>query len=127
MNERKQCREFGLVASGALMVIALLRYRSHHGWAVPVGIAIASALFAIVAPAALAPVYRTWVKIRTALVWFNTRLLLGLIYFLIVTPFALVRQFSGADPLRLRSDTTAASYWEDYEDVCDRERLDHLY
>ena len=50
---------------------------------------------------ALQPVFRVWMRIAAALGWFNTRLLLGVLYFLVFTPFGLVQRLFARDPLQL--------------------------
>jgi hypothetical protein len=43
------------------------------------------------------------------------RILLALLFFLVVTPMALVMRITGKRPLRLAPDQTAASYWIERE------------
>ena len=65
------------------------------------------------APAVLAPVRRAWMRVVAPLAWFNTRLLLGLVYYGILLPSGLIRRVV-ADPLTLRRDTAGReSYWVD--------------
>ena len=42
-------------------------------------------------------------------------LLMGLVFFLAVTPTAFIMRLMGKDPLRLRIDRSAKSYWIDRE------------
>ncbi|MDH4182865.1 MAG: SxtJ family membrane protein [Nitrospinota bacterium] len=69
------------------------------------------AFFAAAAPMALMPLYRIWVKFAMFLAWFNTRLLLGIIYFMLITPLGLAMRMLGKDILDERIDKNAASYW----------------
>lgn len=72
-------------------------------------------LLGALVPALLVPFYRFWMGyVAAPLGWFNTRLILGLVFFLMVTPMAaalwlwrLLR--SGADPLRRAEQP--GSYW----------------
>ncbi|HEX9161166.1 MAG TPA: SxtJ family membrane protein, partial [Thermoanaerobaculia bacterium] len=72
---------------------------------------IAAALFAasaLIAPAPLAPVYRWWMHLAEALAWVNTRVLLIIIFYLVVTPVGLVMRLARRAPL----DTAKKdSYW----------------
>ncbi|MDR9415209.1 MAG: SxtJ family membrane protein [Gracilimonas sp.] len=45
-----------------------------------------------------------WYKLAEGLGWFNSRVLLSLVYFLIVTPIALLFRLFGNDPLRLKDN-----------------------
>ena len=48
-----------------------------------------------------------------ALGWINTRLILGLIFFFVLQPTALIMRLFNYDPLKKRKDDTKASYKED--------------
>jgi hypothetical protein len=65
---------------------------------------------AILEPRILAPVYRVWMRIAQVLAWINTRLILTLAYFVMLTPVGIIRRRFGADALGLRFDRDAVSY-----------------
>ena len=68
---------------------------------------IVSAVFAAVAlvfPAALRPVYHIWMKIGHVLGWINTRLILGLVFFVLFAPLALLFKVFGRDPMDRKLD-----------------------
>ena len=50
-----------------------------------------------------------WYKLAEGLGWFNSRVLLSLVYYLIVTPIALLFRLVGNDPLFLK-DTKGSMY-----------------
>ena len=50
-----------------------------------------------------------WYKLAEGLGWFNSRVLLSLVYYLIVTPIALLFRLFGNDPLLLK-DTKGSMY-----------------
>ncbi len=76
------------------------------------GAAVALGVLALVAPRLLSPVHKLWMKIADALAWFNTRVLLGVVYYLVMTPTGIVMRLMGRDPLdrRLKDRPT---YWID--------------
>ena len=45
--------------------------------------------------------YKVWMKIGYLLGWFNSRIILSIIFFLILQPIALIMKLTGYDPLRL--------------------------
>lgn len=45
-----------------------------------------------------------WYKLAEGLGWFNSRVLLSLVYYLIVTPIAILFRLFGNDPLRLKDN-----------------------
>ena len=75
-----------------------------------------SALFFIVAlacPTILGPFNRTWMKFGLLLSRVVNPLILGVVFFLIVTPMAVVRRLLGKDSLHLESKSGLESYWID--------------
>ena len=65
---------------------------------------------AILFPAGLRPVYNIWMKIGHAIGWVNTRLILGLLFYLMVLPMGLVMRLFGKDPMTRKRDKSVSSY-----------------
>lgn len=55
--------------------------------------------------------YRGWMKFAHALGWVNTRILLSLFFFLIITPVAVAMRLLGKDILDQRLDPGTETYW----------------
>ena len=114
---RKTLTSFALIVSGALLVIVAFRWwRSGvlHPWmTVLIVIAFLLLVLAAIAPSLLRPVYRGWMFIGEALGWINTRIILTLVFFLVVTPIGVVMRVFGRSPMEpaRRGD----SYWTDVE------------
>jgi hypothetical protein len=106
-------RGFGLTlgAVGALVTAhALWRGRG----AVALGAAVVAGAFlavALVAPTLLRGPRREWMRLAHALGWLNTRLLLLVVFFLIMTPIGVVLRLCRWDPLSRRP---AAPGWTAY-------------
>ena len=99
---RKQLVTFGVTMACALLVVTLLRFWRRGMDELAIAAAIVAALFAIsalVAPGALSSVYRVWMRFAEALGWINTRVLLVIIFYLVVTPIGLVMRIFGRSPL----------------------------
>jgi predicted membrane metal-binding protein len=62
-------------------------------------------------PRLLTPVHRLWMKVGAGLGWVNSRIILGVVFFVLVTPIGLGMRLLGKDPLRMRSGRTGNSYW----------------
>ena len=109
---RRQLRDFGLLVGGIFGAIGLWpivwRHQSPRLWAV--ALAVVLMLPALVAPRILTPVYRAWMALAAALAWVNTRIVLGLVFFAVVTPIGLAMRLLGRDPMRRRFDRTGESY-----------------
>lgn len=105
-------RAFGLTfaiifALGGLS--PLLRGRPVRGWALVAAAVVF--LVALVLPRGLAPLNRIWLRFGLLLHACTSPVILALVFFTCVTPIGLVRRWLGKDPLRLRLDHDAATYW----------------
>jgi hypothetical protein len=68
-------------------------------------------LLGIFAPSCLSELNRAWLKVGGALAKVMNPIVLALLFFVAVTPMALVMRMVGRRPLRLSPDPTAATYW----------------
>ena len=62
-------------------------------------------------PALLAPLNRLWTRFGALLHRVVSPIVLGFMFFVVITPMGLVRRMLVKDPLRLRFDRQAGSYW----------------
>lgn len=117
----KQERQFGLLFAAVFTLVAFWplwppRAPSFY-WLAGAGAWLVTAL---VYPKGLAPLYKVWMTFGHALGWVNARAILGLVFFVIVTPIGLVMRLFGKDPLRLRRSTT---YWIERDKPLDPQSL----
>ncbi len=108
----QELRRFGITVAVPLALLAAVGiWRGHTILpAVLGGLAIVLGSLAIAAPRLLAPVQKVWMSGAHALGWFNTRVLLGVVYYLVMTPTGFLMRLVGRDPLDRRlGDRT--SYW----------------
>ncbi len=90
-------------------------------------LAILLAGLALVAPSLLGPVHRLWMQVAHAMGWFNTRVLLGVVYFVVMTPTGIVMRLLGRDPLDRRLGDRP-SYWVERKPHPDpRGSMDHRF
>lgn len=97
-----------LVASGFVM-LQLFSGRQPNIWlgALIIGLAAISWL----RPALLSPANRLWLAFGQKLHKVSSMVILGAMFFLVVTPFALVLRAIGSDRLALKRAPAARSYW----------------
>ena len=107
-------RSFGFTVGGALAAIAAFSlWRRHIVRAEIVAVASAALLLtALVQPAWLKPLARGWGRLGHALGWFNSRVLLTLLFVVVLWPVGLISRLLGSDPLGRRR--SARSYWTPY-------------
>ncbi len=65
---------------------------------------------ALTAPFVLKPIYRLWMVVGQILGWINTRIILGLIFFAVFTPYSLVLKLLGKDILSRKLNKKIESY-----------------
>jgi hypothetical protein len=68
-------------------------------------------VLAAIRPGLLAPLNRLWTKLGLLLNSIVSPIVMGLLFYLVITPFALFIRLTGKDLLHLRRDPEAASYW----------------
>jgi hypothetical protein len=110
--ERSSDRSFGLVFAGVFVVIAgfpLLHGEAVRWWAS--GVAAGFALIAMLKPVLLAGLNRLWIKLGVLLGKVVSPIALGILFFGVITPIGLIIRFTGKDPLRLKFNPDADSYW----------------
>lgn len=105
-------RNFGVVFAVVFSITGLfplLRGDPPRGWLfAAAGVLLAAALLKA---HWLAPFNRAWTGLGRLLHRAGNPVVLAVIYFAVVTPTGLVMRALGKDPLHLRRDQDAASYW----------------
>jgi hypothetical protein len=105
-------RAFGFVFCAVFALLAF--YPIFFGGVIRLGFLIASGVFlltALLIPSVLAPANRLWMKFGDFLHGIVSPLALGVVFFLTVLPIGLLMRVFGKDPLRLKIDKDAKSYW----------------
>jgi hypothetical protein len=100
------------------LTIALILFIRHKPDLLP-AICSLSAIFFIFAftlPLLLKPIYILWMRLAFILGWFNTRLLLLIMFYLIFAPIGLIMRLLRIDLLDRRIDKNRHSYWREKEE-----------
>jgi Saxitoxin biosynthesis operon protein SxtJ len=110
-------RNFGLVITIIFLVVAVAPVL-HHGlgvlrvWALMVALAILT--IALLAPSALSPINKLWFALGILLSKITTPILMGILFFGVLTPFSLITRLTG---MVGRSNARADSYWVARQEV----------
>jgi Saxitoxin biosynthesis operon protein SxtJ len=72
-------------------------------------------LLGLVWPRALVLPNKAWMLVAEGLSFVSTTIILGLVFFLIVTPIGVIKRLMGWDPLNRRG-ARKASYWQPYSE-----------
>lgn len=113
-TEAQEARRFGVVL--AVLAAALggwSLWREHAVRALVFG---AVAAVAIALPLLVPPLwlraFRLWMKLAEVLSWVSTRVILGLFFYLVLTPVGLVARLVRKDPLDLAWKDGRPTYWK---------------
>ena len=111
-GDTKQARKTALVVGAMLVALAAFSlWRLHPLRAQVLGAAGALLLLiGLVAPSWARPFHRGWMTLAAGLGYVNSRIILGVMYYGVMTPIAFVMRLAGRDPLRRRG-RAAGSYW----------------
>ncbi len=107
-------RGFGLTVGGILLLIAAARSYFHGiGWVQYglAGIGVSLILLGLAAPKSLSGLHHAWVKLGLIMFRVMNPIVLALIYVVVIVPVGLLMRLTGRDPLHLRFDAKADSYW----------------
>ncbi len=105
-------RGFGLVFTAFFAIIAGLPLVHGHPPRWPLlAVAVVFLSLALIKPGILAPLNRLWTKFGELLHRLMNPVIMGLMFFVVLTPMALLMRLTGKDPLRLRLDHDTDSYW----------------
>ena len=110
---RADLRRFGLTVGGAFALLALASWWRGHV-VPPRVLALLAVLLVVpglVAPAALAPVQRVWLRAAALLGEVNSRVILTVLFYLVIAPIGLVLRHLVRDPLDRSLTDGKASNW----------------
>ncbi len=110
--EIKELRSFGLIVGGVFLVIGLwpilFRGEAPRLWSLGIGGVLAT--LGVVAPTSLKQVHRGWMKVGHVLGAINTKIILGVIYYGLITPMGVVMRLMGKDSMHRVLQKDAATY-----------------
>lgn len=87
-------------------------------WSVGVGLVV---IYYSVRPLRL-PIYLAWMFAVYPIGWLISHVLMGVVFFLLITPTAALMRLFRVDPLKRRLDRDAPTYWVDLQQEKDRSR-----
>jgi hypothetical protein len=108
----KELRKFGLIVGGIFLVIGVWPFVWRGGdirvWALGIGVILVP--LGLIAPGVLGPIFRIWMKIGHVLGLINTKIILGILFFGLITPMGLVMRLFGWDSMRRALVRDAQTY-----------------
>jgi hypothetical protein len=107
-------RSFGLLVGGAFLLLGLLPAIKHGRvrlWMIILGGILL--LLAAVLPRSLWRIKRAWLFFGFLIGLVMSPVVLGILFYGVITPFGLLMRLFGHDPLRLRSNPALTTYWRE--------------
>jgi len=111
--DKKELRKFGLVAGAITAALFGLLLPWLFDRAIPLWPWIVAGvlwLWGGLLPGSLLPVYRVWMGIGHVLGWINTRIILGVLFYILFLPTGLVMRMVSKDPMARKIDKSEKSY-----------------
>lgn len=109
-------RSFGIVFAAVFAIVGLWPLMAGSAprlWAL--GCAAAMLAIALIAPGWLAMPNRAWTRLGRLLGRILNPVVIAILFYVVIAPFGILMRLVRRDPLRLRFDRDAASYWIDRE------------
>lgn len=111
-----ELRKFGFIMGGMFVLIFGLLFpwigdKTAQNW--PIWPFIVMAIFwvlAIFIPQVLKPINDIWIKVGNVLGWINSRIILGIMFFLLILPIGLILKLFGKDSMNRKFDSKLKTY-----------------
>ena len=113
----RELRWFGVMLAIFVAIVGLLFWRAGASRVATIVWGAGAALTLIYAAARplRRPVYLGWIYAAYPIGWTVSHLLLGGIYYLLVTPIGLGLRMAGRDPMQRAFDRSARTYWTPHD------------
>ena len=124
----KDMRQFGwTLLIGFGVIGALVFWKVSAGAALWVwGTATTIAILALTVPNLARPFYLVWMGLAWVMGSVMSRVILTIIFYLVITPAALVFKMLRRDALRVKK-TQQTSYWNNHDEISDPKSYEHLF
>ena len=124
---RSELRRFGLTVGGSFVALAAVAYWRGHA---TVAIALATVGMALVVagvavPGHLGSVHRAWMRLADLISSVTTPIIMGLLYFVVLTPAGWLRRSVAHSPMRHASGST--TFWVVRDETKRRSDLTHQF
>lgn len=131
----KTVSEFGYLLSGFIYFIPLiasllgvwLKHKPFHYWWGWIVIATIILTLNLASRRIITLIYRSAMMIAGVISWFVMRIVLGIFFYVILSPISIILRLSGKDLLNEKMDQTAKSYWKTRTENTKPERYERLF
>ncbi len=122
---KRELRTFGLGTLAFLVFIGWIVWRKSGsiyaaGGVIAVGVVVA--VLGMVVPRSIRPLFIALNVVSYPMAWVSSHVLMAIIFYLVVTPLAVIMKLSGRDPMERRFDASVRTYWKRRPDQVDSSR-----
>lgn len=110
-------RTFGFVFAAFFAILTVDAWKNGKSWEPKAIVAVSFLAIAFIYPNILKPLNKVWMKFGELLHRIVSPLFLGVLFFVVITPMAIVRRLMGSDVLGLTFNKQLPSYWVNREDI----------
>lgn len=111
-SDKTELRKFGLTVGIALVIFGGIFFwwgKSYFWYLIVVGAGLAAA--GLLFPAILKPLQKIWMAAAITIGWFMSRVILVILFYLVLTPTAIIARIFGKRFLDLKWDKSQSTYW----------------
>jgi multisubunit Na+/H+ antiporter MnhG subunit len=124
-ESKKDLRKFGLTVGLVLVIIAALLFYFEKSSAVYFAlIGAILILTSFIYPRILKPLNKVWMGLAIVLGFIMSRIILTILFYLVLTPIALLAKLLGKKFMELKYDKTSETYWEKRK-IKEKNKLDY--
>ncbi|MBU6343199.1 MAG: hypothetical protein KGS48_17015 [Bacteroidetes bacterium] len=122
MDNRSKSIETALVITTGLLV---LYFWTHFIWMLRIAMLVSAV--GVLWPRGAAWIHRGWMLLAEGLGWFNSRVLLSVLFYVVLTPFALLSRLFGSSGIVLKRKPAGETYYAVRDHVYDKSDLENLW
>jgi hypothetical protein len=131
MKKRDEIKDIKVFAAGIGVICSLLAllswWKGGSAWPYLAGFGALFALSGLISPPFIRPVYSRWMAFAQSFGRLQTKLILSLVFYLIVTPVGVLMRLIGKDLLDRKIDKEAESHWKEPEPERDISRYNQQF
>ena len=109
---KKELRSFGFILAAGFFAVGMIPVVFRHAspGRAALALSFAFAVTGFLVPNALRHVHRVWMLLGNILGWINSKIILSLLFYIVVTPLRFLMTVAGNDPMNRKFDPKTDTY-----------------
>lgn len=126
-STKKEVREFGIVMGCFFGILGGLLFWRHRPFLWAAGASSVFFSLGFLLPAVLKPVQKIWMTLAVLMGFVMSRVILTVLFFLVLTPLALISRLTGKKYIDLQFRKPDTTYWNPVENKMEKEYYERQY